>query len=253
VQELAFLQHVQALALARLSVPSTANPRPTAPAPAPSPLPGAVAARAQGHGRRRPPTLAVRRVHLHRVRGTPREALSTYRTGSAGVRRRRGRVRGAPGSPASSRPGVGAGSSPAWWPAVAGGHAPRGIADESRFRPPGSSLAGLRSAADSATSPSNPRAMSPVRYVDSLGALPRGLVAAHRGAGGRGGPRALAVAASTWPCARAATATWSGDAAGAVGRGVGLCLGTDSLASVESLDVLETRGSCTGNSPTWTP
>jgi cytosine/adenosine deaminase-related metal-dependent hydrolase len=87
-----------------------------------------------------------------------------------------------------------------------------------------------------------PPGLSPVRYVDSLGALPRGLVAAHAvqvDAADRERLAGRGVHVALCPRSNRNLGVGTAPAPELLAAGVGLCLGTDSLASVESLDVLE--------------
>ena len=84
--------------------------------------------------------------------------------------------------------------------------------------------------------------MSPVCYADRLGALHRRLVAAHGVQLDAVDREILAGGACTWCSARAATATWawaSPTCRRCWPSGVRLALGTDSLVSAETLDVLD--------------
>jgi cytosine/adenosine deaminase-related metal-dependent hydrolase len=86
-----------------------------------------------------------------------------------------------------------------------------------------------------------PEGLSPVRHVDALGALHSGLVAAH-GVQVDAADRALlakrGVHVVLCPRSNAALGVGTADAPALVAAGVRLALGTDSLASAPSLDVL---------------
>jgi cytosine/adenosine deaminase-related metal-dependent hydrolase len=88
----------------------------------------------------------------------------------------------------------------------------------------------------------DPPGLSPVGYADGLGALRPGLVAAH-GVRVDGSDRALLARRGVFValCPRSNRSLGVGIAPvpKLLGAGVRLCLGTDSLASVESLDLLE--------------
>ena len=88
----------------------------------------------------------------------------------------------------------------------------------------------------------DPPGLSPVGYADGLGALRPGLVAAH-GVQVDGSDRALlarrGVFVALCPRSNRNLGVGVAPAAKLLAAGVRLCLGTDSLASVESLDVLE--------------
>ena len=87
-----------------------------------------------------------------------------------------------------------------------------------------------------------PPGLSPVRYVDSLGALPRGLVAAHAvqvDAADRQRLAGRGVHVALCPRSNRNLGVGTAPVPELLAAGVGLCLGTDSLASVDSLDVLE--------------
>ena len=87
-----------------------------------------------------------------------------------------------------------------------------------------------------------PPGLSPVRYVDGLGALPRGLVAAH-GVQVDAADRALlagrGVHVALCPRSNRSLGVGRAPVPELLEAGVRLCLGTDSLASVDTLDVLE--------------
>ncbi len=88
----------------------------------------------------------------------------------------------------------------------------------------------------------HPPGTSPVEYVDSLGILHPGLVAVHaiqldaadRERLSRGG-----VAVALCPRSNRNIGVGTADVPGLLAAGVRLCLGTDSLASAETLDVLD--------------
>ena len=87
-----------------------------------------------------------------------------------------------------------------------------------------------------------PPGLSPVRYVDGLGALPRGLVAAHAvqvDAADRQRLAGRGVHVALCPRSNRNLGVGTAPVPELLAAGVGLCLGTDSLASVDSLDVLE--------------
>jgi cytosine/adenosine deaminase-related metal-dependent hydrolase len=88
----------------------------------------------------------------------------------------------------------------------------------------------------------DPPGLSPVGYADGLGALRPGLVAAH-GVQVDGSDRAVLARRGVFValCPRSNRNLGAGTAPvpKLLAAGVRLCLGTDSLASVESLDVLE--------------
>jgi len=90
--------------------------------------------------------------------------------------------------------------------------------------------------------PFQPPGLSPVRYVDALGALGRGLVAAH-GVQVDAADRALlarrGVHVALCPRSNRNLGVGTAPVPELLAAGVPLCLGTDSLASVESLDLLE--------------
>lgn len=84
--------------------------------------------------------------------------------------------------------------------------------------------------------------LSPVRYVESLGVLRPGLVAAH-GVHVDAGDRELLARSGAFvvvcPRSNRNLGVGTADVPALLGAGVRLALGTDSLASVETLDVLE--------------
>jgi len=88
----------------------------------------------------------------------------------------------------------------------------------------------------------SPPGVSPVRYVDGLGALHPRLVAAH-GVQVDDADRAIlarrGVHVALCPRSNRNLAVGTADVPALLDAGVRLCLGTDSLASAETLDVLE--------------
>jgi cytosine/adenosine deaminase-related metal-dependent hydrolase len=83
---------------------------------------------------------------------------------------------------------------------------------------------------------------TPVRYVDGLGALRPGLLAVHCVQTGVGDRELLAqrgVGVVVCPRSNRSLGVGSADVPALLAAGVPLALGTDSLASVETLDVLE--------------
>ena len=88
----------------------------------------------------------------------------------------------------------------------------------------------------------DPPGLSPVGYADGIGALRPGLVAAH-GVRVDGSDRALlarrGVFVALCPRSNRSLGVGMAPVPKLLGAGVRLCLGTDSLASVESLDLLE--------------
>jgi cytosine/adenosine deaminase-related metal-dependent hydrolase len=88
----------------------------------------------------------------------------------------------------------------------------------------------------------DPPGLSPVGYADGLGALRPGLVAAH-GVQVDGSDRAVlarrGVFVALCPRSNRNLGVGTAPVPKLLAAGVRLCLGTDSLASVESLDVLE--------------
>lgn len=90
--------------------------------------------------------------------------------------------------------------------------------------------------------PFAPPGASPVRYLDGLGALPPGLVAAHCVNVDRSDRAVLAergVFVAVCPRSNENLGVGLPPVAQMLHDGVRLCLGTDSLASVESLDLME--------------
>jgi cytosine/adenosine deaminase-related metal-dependent hydrolase len=86
-----------------------------------------------------------------------------------------------------------------------------------------------------------PPGLSPVRYLDSVGALRSGLVAAHCvhcDAADRALLAERGVHAVICPRSNAALQVGTADVPALLGAGVKLALGTDSLACVETLDLL---------------
>jgi cytosine/adenosine deaminase-related metal-dependent hydrolase len=90
--------------------------------------------------------------------------------------------------------------------------------------------------------PFDPPGVSPVRYVDELGALRAGMVAAHCvyvDAGDRARLAAQGVHVAVCPRSNLNLGVGIPDVPELVDAGVKLCLGTDSLASVDSLDLID--------------
>lgn len=86
-----------------------------------------------------------------------------------------------------------------------------------------------------------PPRLSPVRYLDSIGALRKGLVAAHCvhcDAGDRALLAERGVYAVTCPRSNAALGNGTADVPALLEAGVKVAMGTDSLACVETLDLL---------------
>jgi cytosine/adenosine deaminase-related metal-dependent hydrolase len=89
--------------------------------------------------------------------------------------------------------------------------------------------------------PFDPPGVSPVRYVDELGALRTGMLAAHCvyvDAGDRARLAAKGVHVAVCPRSNLNLGVGIPDVPELVDAGVKLCLGTDSLASVDSLDLI---------------
>ncbi len=87
-----------------------------------------------------------------------------------------------------------------------------------------------------------PAGLSPVRYADGLRALPRGLVAAHAVQVDAADRELLArrgVHVALCPRSNRSLGVGTARVPELLAAGVPLCLGTDSLASIDSLDVLE--------------
>ena len=90
--------------------------------------------------------------------------------------------------------------------------------------------------------PFEPPGVSPVRYLDELGALRRGLVAAHCvyvDAADRGRLAAAGVHVAVCPRSNLNLGVGIPDVPELLASGVRLCLGTDSLASVDTLDLID--------------
>lgn len=90
--------------------------------------------------------------------------------------------------------------------------------------------------------PFDPPGLSPVRYLDSLGVLRRGLLAVHAAQAGREDCRLLAqrgVRVALCPRSNLALGVGLPPVEALLEAGVELCLGSDSLASAPSLDVLD--------------
>jgi cytosine/adenosine deaminase-related metal-dependent hydrolase len=90
--------------------------------------------------------------------------------------------------------------------------------------------------------PFTPRGESPVRYADGLGLLHPGLVAAHGVQVDAADREILArrgVSVALCPRSNCNLGVGRADVPALLAAGVRLCLGTDSLASVETLDVLD--------------
>lgn len=90
--------------------------------------------------------------------------------------------------------------------------------------------------------PFDPPGVSPVRYVDELGALRPGLVAAHCVYVDGGDRRRLAakgVHVAVCPRSNLNLGVGIPDVPELMAAGVRVCLGTDSLASVDSLDLID--------------
>jgi cytosine/adenosine deaminase-related metal-dependent hydrolase len=90
--------------------------------------------------------------------------------------------------------------------------------------------------------PFDPPGVSPVRYVDDLGALRAGMVAAHCvyvDDADRARLAARGVRVAVCPRSNLNLGVGIPDVPELLAAGVRLCLGTDSLASVDSLDLLD--------------
>jgi cytosine/adenosine deaminase-related metal-dependent hydrolase len=99
-------------------------------------------------------------------------------------------------------------------------------------------------------------ALSPVRYLDSVGALRRGLVAAHCihcDAGDRALLAERGVHAVICPRSNAALGVGTADVPALLEAGVPLALGTDSLAGVETLDLLSEAAALQRSFPSLDP
>ncbi len=101
-----------------------------------------------------------------------------------------------------------------------------------------------------------PPGTSPVEYVDGLGLLHSSLVAVHAVQVDEEDRRRLArhgVSVALCPRSNRNLGVGTADVPGLIAAGVRLCLGTDSLASVETLDVLDDAVLLTQQFPTLNP